>query len=383
MKQPITQFKTLRRKRITVNGIVQGVGFRPFVYTLAKKLNLTGMVYNSPAGVIIEIEGPVSSIREFKSRLLKDAPPLSDIFEIEDEIISVKNSGQFVIELSKTDRKIETLISPDVSICDDCLRELFDKSDRRYHYPFINCTNCGPRYTIIRTIPYDRPFTSMSNFKMCPNCQAEYDDPQNRRFHAQPNACPVCGPKVWYEINGSKQKDSAKEDAFTSIVKDILNGKIAAIKGLGGFHLAVDACNYEAVARLRQRKNREEKPLAIMVEDIKSAEKIAKVRPVEQKLLTGEQRPIVLLEKLNDINIAGNIAPGNKRLGVMLPYTPLHYVLFEHLKMQNPACEPAALVMTSANISEEGICAATSVFKIIRVSCSCCRRRIEKYPLSA
>ena len=355
MNNPSIQKRNLQRRKITVNGIVQGVGFRPYIYKLAKQLKLTGIVYNSAEGVIIEIEGSSTSIDEFLSRLPLETPPLSDISEIQQIRIKTKNSDAFVIESSGKDHDIRTLISPDVSICDDCLKELLDPLDRRFHYPFINCTNCGPRYTIIRTIPYDRPFTSMSDFKMCPDCRHEYDNPTDRRFHAQPNACPDCGPKLWYEINGSEQKAAVGETVFKMAVDDLLKGKIIAVKGLGGFHLVVDASNQQAVARLRQRKNREEKPLAIMVADVHTAEKLIQISMIEKKLLTSEQRPIILLKKKNNIPVADDVAPGNKRLGVMLPYTPLHYVLFEHLKANSDYKSDPILVMTSANLSEEPI----------------------------
>lgn len=346
---------TIQRKRITVNGIVQGVGFRPYIFKLAKELNLVGFVSNSSSGVNIEIEGPEQIVKSFLERLPVETPPLSEISEIQSINIEPQHSESFIIKFSESDKDVQTLISPDVSICDDCIIELFDKFNRRFHYPFINCTNCGPRYTIIRTIPYDRPHTSMDKFKMCPDCQREYDDPTNRRFHAQPNACPVCGPKVWYEYKESTQKLAEGDDCFRHAVDDLIKGRILAIKGLGGFHLAVDATNEMAVALLRDRKNREEKPLAIMIEDFKSAEKLVYINSIEKKLLTSEQRPIVLLKKRNNIPVAGNIAPGNKRLGVMLPYTPLHYILFEYLKEKYSIVGEPILVMTSANLSEEPI----------------------------
>ena len=355
MNETKKQTSHVQRQHIIVNGIVQGVGFRPYIYKLANELNLTGFVSNSSSVVTIDLEGTVKLVEEFLARLPQEAPPLSDISEIHVDSIEKQLSDSFVIELSNSDKDIQTLISPDISICDDCLNELFDKADRRFHYPFINCTNCGPRYTIIRTIPYDRPYTSMAKFKMCPDCQKEYDDPGNRRFHAQPIACPVCGPKVWYEYNDNTQVIAENENCIKQAVDDLLNGKIVAIKGLGGFHLAVDATNQKVVARLRQQKDREEKPLAIMVRNLDAAEKIVKINPVEKKLLSSEQRPIVLLEKKEKTSIADNVAPGNKRLGVMLPYTPLHYVLFEHLKERFTDGDEPILVMTSANLSEEPI----------------------------
>jgi len=344
-----------QRKHITVNGIVQGVGFRPYIYKLAKELKLNGFVSNSSSGVTIEIEGMEQAIKSFLNRLPIEAPPLSDISEIQSKDIQAQNSTSFIIQLSESDKAVQTLISPDVCICDDCLNELMDQSDRRFHYPFINCTNCGPRYTIIKSIPYDRPFTSMAKFKMCPDCQREYDDPANRRFHAQPNACPVCGPEVWYEYNTSAEIAAEDTDCFEQAAADLIKGNILAIKGLGGFHLAVDAANEMAVARLRDRKNREEKPLAIMVADVQTAEKLVHINSTEKKLLTSEQRPIVLLLKKKNLPVAENVAPDNKRLGVMLPYTPLHYVLFAYLKQRYTSGTDPIFIMTSANLSEEPI----------------------------
>ena len=355
MSEPSAKININQRKYIAVNGIVQGVGFRPYIYKLAKELQLTGFVSNSSSGVIIEIEGLENVLEKFIERLPIEAPPLSDISEIQSTDIEPQKSDSFIIRLSESDNDVQTLISPDVSICEDCLNELFNESDRRFHYPFINCTNCGPRYTIIKTIPYDRPFTSMAKFNMCPECQREYDDPSNRRFHAQPNACPICGPKVWYEYNPKTEVTLENADCFKQAVDDLIQGKILAIKGLGGYHLAVDAANELAIARLRDRKNREEKPLAVMVNDLETAEKLVHINSIEKKLLSSEQRPIVLLQKKENIPVAENVAPGNKRLGVMLPYTPLHYILFDYLKQILTDNNEPILVMTSANLSEEPI----------------------------
>ena len=332
-------------KRIDVNGIVQGVGFRPFVYNLAHQYDLKGEVANTSAGVSIHIEGPPESIRAFETDLAEKCPPLAHVVEISGRSESVKSYTEFSIVKSRGQAQMATLISPDVSICDDCRRELFDPDDRRYLYPFINCTNCGPRYTIIDDIPYDRPKTSMRHFKMCTACQAEYDEPTNRRFHAQPNACDQCGPYV--SLHDHHRMPVITADPIQAAADCIRRGQIVAVKGLGGYHLVVDALNGEAVMRLRKRKLREEKPFAIMSADLESIREYARVGPEEETLLTSIQRPIVLLRKKNPSAISETVAPGNKYWGVMLPYTPLHYLLFEHQFM--------ALVMTSANLSEEPI----------------------------
>ena len=332
-------------KKIAVNGIVQGVGFRPFVYNLARQYELKGEVANTSSGVSIHIEGPAERIRFFERDLAEKIPPLAFVVEISSRAESVKKYADFKIVKSKDPVRMSTLISPDVSICEDCLRELFDPGNRRYLYPFINCTNCGPRYTIIDDIPYDRPKTSMRHFKMCATCQAEYDDPTNRRFHAQPNACAVCGPQV--SLYDNRRKAVETDDPIQKAAEFIRQGKIVAVKGLGGFHLAADAENSTAVIRLRNRKMREEKPFALMCEDLKRIRRFARIDPEAQKLLTSIQRPIVLLPKKIPASIVEEVAPRNRYWGVMLPYTPLHYLLLKH--------GFTALVMTSANLSEEPI----------------------------
>ncbi len=332
-------------KRIEVNGIVQGVGFRPFVYNLAHQYDLKGEVANTAAGVSIHIEGPPEYIQAFETDLAAKCPPLAHIVKISGRSESVKPYADFRIVKSRSQTRVSTLISPDVSICDDCLRELFDPRDRRYLYPFINCTNCGPRYTIIDDIPYDRPKTSMRHFKMCNACQSEYDDPTDRRFHAQPNACAECGPFISLYINHREPFDT--DDPVKKAADLIRQGQIVALKGLGGFHLVADAENGEAVRRLRNRKMREEKPFAIMSIDLECIREYAHVEPEEEKLLTSIQRPIVLLKKRTPNPISEEVAPRNKYLGVMLPYTPLHYLILNH--------GFTALVMTSANLSEEPI----------------------------
>ncbi|MBN2426125.1 MAG: carbamoyltransferase HypF [Calditrichaceae bacterium] len=344
-----------QRIEMWINGIVQGVGFRPFVYKLAQKFKLTGFVSNHSKGVLIEAQGAQNNLKLFLRSLKVEAPPFSQIIDVNFKNISLKEEEHFTIKTSVDNAEIHTLISPDLCVCDDCLAELFNPDNRRYLYPFINCTNCGPRYTIIEGIPYDRQKTTMSKFKMCPACQQEYDNPTDRRFHAQPNACPACGPRVWYEEVKNNLNRFHDLEAFDETIDAILEGKILAIKGLGGFHLAVDARNHDAVKRLRERKNREEKPLAIMVENLDDIDKIAITTKNDIKLLTGYTRPIVLLKKRNTSLLAENIAPGNPRLGIMLPYTPLHYILFYLLRKKTYGSDFPVLVMTSANISEEPI----------------------------
>ena len=332
-------------RRMEVNGIVQGVGFRPFVYQLANQYRLNGEVANTSSGVVIHIEGLQNNIESFSADLPRKCPPLARITQISLHHELVKDFKDFSIIASADTALMSTLIPPDVSICDPCRQELFDPKDRRFGYPFINCTNCGPRYTIIDDIPYDRPKTSMKHFKMCPLCQAEYDDPGNRRFHAQPNACKDCGPHVsLFDRDRNKVNTSNPIERTATLLKQ---GCIVAIKGLGGFHLAVDAGNTNAVAALRQRKYREEKPMAVMSLDMAHIRKYAVVKPAEEELLTSFQRPIVLLEKIEPSPISEEVSPRNRYFGAMLPYTPLHYLILSH--------GFTALVMTSGNLSEEPI----------------------------
>jgi len=335
-------------KKLHVNGIVQGVGFRPFVFQLAEKHALKGEVANTSSGVFIHVEGPAEHVAAFEKDLAAKPPPLAYIVEITRQPDTVKNYTDFTIVKSRGEAEIATLISPDVSVCDDCRAELFDPGDRRFRYPFINCTNCGPRYTIIDDIPYDRPKTSMRHFNMCAACQAEYDDPTNRRFHAQPNACADCGPRV--ALCDNLKKSIGGPDPILKAVALLKKGAVLAIKGLGGYHLAADAANSEAVRRLRDRKIREEKPLAVMSPDLAAVRRYAEVSRDEEVLLSSIQRPIVLLQKKKSGLICEAIAPRNKYFGVMLPYTPLHYLLLEN--------SFTALVMTSGNLSEEPIAIA-------------------------
>ena len=337
---------TMLRRRLTINGIVQGVGFRPFLYALARDIGLVGSVYNTSDGVKVEIQGSSEQLSQFDARLRPEAPPLSTIISVEIKEIPVLDEADFTIVASHDNAVVSTLISPDVALCDDCKSELFDKTNRRYRYPFINCTNCGPRYTIIENIPYDRPFTSMKHFPLCETCSIEYQDPADRRFHAQPNACPECGPQVWLTDKQGNKIES--KDPVSETTALLAQGKILAIKGLGGFHLAVDAKNAEAVGHLRLAKGRDEKPLALMVRDLETARTLVHINQEENDTLISVQAPIVLCKRKADASIASNVAPGNDRLGIMLPYTPLHHLLFSK-KLDT-------LVMTSANFSEEPIC---------------------------
>ncbi len=348
--------------RIHITGIVQGVGFRPFVYNLATTLNLKGWVKNTSAGVDIEADGDKDVLDSFLQKLRDDAPPLS---RIDGFIASFGPGNGFtkfdIIHSESVDGAFQP-ISPDVAICDDCLRELFDPTDRRYRYPFINCTNCGPRFTIIQDIPYDRPFTTMAGFKLCPDCEREYKDPTNRRFHAQPVACSVCGPKVWLEFSSKVegQRSDAENDAIEKAHKLLAEGKIVAIKGLGGFHLACDATNAKAVTELRTRKLRVDKPFALMMPDLETIEKHCFVSNEEKALLTSPARPIVLLKKKPESTIVDEVSPKQDWLGVILPYTPLHYLLLDRRPLTvdgETVHSPSStvLVMTSGNLSEEPI----------------------------
>ncbi|OGW39536.1 MAG: carbamoyltransferase HypF [Nitrospirae bacterium RBG_13_39_12] len=348
------------RVRILVKGIVQGVGFRPFVYSLAKSLNLTGFVMNSSEGVVIEIEGKNTS--NFIDRLKREAPPLSQIMGIDITIMQHQGYHDFRIIKSKDEGSF-TLISSDVSTCKDCLSELFNMNDRRYLYPFINCTNCGPRYTITRSIPYDRPNTTMSLFKMCTECEKEYNNPGDRRFHAQPNACHVCGPHVQLIITNEKLKDYGKDNPIESTIELLKNGNIIAVKGLGGFHIACDATNEEAVKSLRFIKRKNNKPFALMAPDVETIKNFCEVSREDEVLLTSTKRPVVLLKKLRN-NLTEAISPNNPCIGFMLPYTPLHYLLFYYpltrtdtgiIEKPQEVTNFEALIMTSGNISEEPI----------------------------
>jgi hydrogenase maturation protein HypF len=340
--------------RIHITGIVQGVGFRPFVYGLALQKDLNGWVRNTSAGVDIEVDGQPAGLKQFIQALKDETPPLARIDSFEFSDCPPTGFTSFKIVHSEPVPGAFIPISPDVSICDDCLRELFDPENHRYLYPFINCTNCGPRFTIIQDIPYDRPKTTMANFEMCPICRTEYEDPLDRRFHAQPVACAVCGPKVWLENSNQIHPVFQKLDAIQQTQKLILAGNIISIKGLGGFHLACDGTNPDAVQELRNRKLRREKPFALMMPDISTVQRHCYVNKDEQKLLESRQRPIVLLKRKPDSPLPLDIAPGQNTLGVMLPYTPLHFLIFAQDLF--PGIQPpSTLVMTSANLREEPI----------------------------
>ncbi len=341
---------------IHITGIVQGVGFRPFIYGLAVRMGIKGWVRNTSAGVDIVVDGTEDVLSVFINSIKSDLPPLARINSLDVSFGSPGDFSGFEIIHSEAMAGAFQPISPDVSICPDCLRELLDPSDRRFHYPFINCTNCGPRFTIISDIPYDRPNTTMAPFEMCPDCAAEYSDPLDRRFHAQPVACPVCGPQVWLEeVKGGKI--SEKEAAIRKAKELLVGGKILAIKGLGGFHLACDATNAESVAELRRRKLRVDKPFALMMRDIADVDQHCYIDRKERALLESRQRPIVLLNWRPDSKIVAQVAPGQHTLGVMLPYTPLHYLLFATSEEENQKgfLGVPPLVMTSGNLSEEPI----------------------------
>ncbi len=335
----------LKRFNLQIEGIVQGVGFRPFVFSTARAQGLAGWVLNNSRGVEIEIEGLEESINNFISILKEKSPPLSRIHSVQAQEIPLKGDHSFFIYESKELADRLPFISPDTDVCDDCLRELFDPSDRRYLYPFINCTNCGPRFTIIRDIPYDRDKTTMHIFTMCPVCEREYHDPLNRRFHAQPIGCWQCGPRVMLLDASGAEVETA--DPVQKTIELLLQGRIVAIKGLGGFHLAVDAAAQDAVVRLRERKHREEKPFALMVRNVETARQLCFTSPAEEEILSSHTKPILLLKKRPRHAIAESVAPGNQFFGIMLPCTPIQHVLMQDNFL--------ALVMTSANISEEPI----------------------------
>jgi hydrogenase maturation protein HypF len=333
------------RTRARVEGTVQGVGFRPFVYRLAAELNLSGWVLNDERGVLLEVEGPNAAVDAFMRRLPAEAPPLAEVERVLPEPRRPEGGAGFRIVESERAGTADALVSPDTATCEDCLRELFDPSDRRYRYPFINCTNCGPRFTIVRGVPYDRPLTTMAGFEMCDACRAEYEDPANRRFHAQPNACPACGPSV--RLLEPAGRPLAVDDPLRAAAATLADGRIVAVKGVGGYHLACRADSERAVAALRARKHREDKPFALMAPDLEAARSLVKLTPDEEQLLLGRERPILIARRRPDAEVAPSVAPLSPDLGVMLPYAPLHHLLM------SDAGTP--LVMTSGNVSDEPI----------------------------
>jgi hydrogenase maturation protein HypF len=332
---------------LRVTGTVQGVGFRPFVYRIAVELGLTGSVANDSRGVIIDVSGSAAALDRFAGRLVAELPPLAHIESLDiTPVDEPSGASAFTIVDSRAEGAPAVAVSVDVATCADCTRELLDPADRRFDYPFINCTNCGPRYTIIVSIPYDRPSTTMAGFVLCDACRAEYTDPANRRFHAEPVCCPVCGPQLSL-LSADGDPLAKADDALDQTVALLAAGKVLAIKGLGGYHLSVDAANPEAVAELRRRKARDDKPFAVMVRDLDEARRVAHVSPAAEAELGSVRRPIVLVPRREDSTLAPRIAPRLPELGLMLPYTPLHTLLLHRFG--------GPLVMTSGNLSDEPI----------------------------
>jgi hydrogenase maturation protein HypF len=334
------------RLRVTIHGAVQGVGFRPFVYRLATDMALHGWVKNSPQGVFIEAEGAKDTLDEFLLRLERERPPISFIQSLEYSVLEPEGYVGFEIRHSDGAGERSAVIMPDIATCPQCREEVFDQRDRRHRYPFTNCTLCGPRFSIVRALPYDRANTTMNSFTMCPRCRREYEDPRDRRFHAQPDACAVCGPRLdlWNENGETLATD---DDALTRAATALTRGLVLALKGVGGFQLLVDARNDEAVRRLRERKHREEKPLAVMFPNLESLRRCARVSSLEERLVTSTESPIVLLERLEGSPLAPSVAPGDPYVGSMLPYTPLHHLLMRELGFP--------VVATSGNLHDEPI----------------------------
>ena len=349
------------RLRLRVTGLVQGVGFRPFVHRLASELGLAGHVGNDTAGVFIEVEGLGPALDEFTARLVSDAPGAARITGVVEEPAAPTGDTAFEIVESPTQGAVHTFVSPDIATCADCLAELFDPADRRARYPFINCTNCGPRFTITRSLPYDRSNTTMADFAMCEACASEYLDPADRRFHAQPVACADCGPRLWFERTGTPGRVEGTDAALGAAQAALARGEVVAIKGLGGYHLACDAASGGAVRRLRDRKHRVDKPFAVMVRDLPTATALVHLDRASADLLASAERPIVLVRRRKGAAVSALVAPANPRLGVLLPYTPLHHLLFAPAPAPAPRAGvggrvPAALVMTSGNLTDEPIC---------------------------
>ena len=330
-------------RHIEIRGTVQGVGFRPWVYRLAAEEGLAGHVRNDATGVTIEAFGSLEALDAFTRRLQTSLPPAARIRELRAHVIPAESNASFSIVQSEERLERRVSIPPDLPTCTDCVAEIFDRANRRFRYPFTNCTNCGPRFTIARDVPYDRPSTTMAAFRMCPDCRREYEDVSNRRFHAQPNACPVCGPRLTLLMPDGTA--IASGDPIGAVAAALRSAQIVAIKGLGGFHLASDATSSDAVQRLRARKRRDEKPFAVMVADLARAEAFAALTVEEQRLLTSVERPIVLATRRDDCALAPEVAPRNPLVGLLLPYTPLHHLLMHDAGIP--------LVMTSGNVSEE------------------------------
>ncbi|OGO10024.1 MAG: carbamoyltransferase HypF [Chloroflexi bacterium RBG_13_68_17] len=338
----------VRGARVSVRGVVQGVGFRPFIYGLARRLDLTGWVRNTSAGVEIAVDGPPERLETFVQAIRTQAPPLARVDDVHVDPCAPDGFDAFEIQASRPVADAFQPISPDIGLCPDCLREMLDPADRRFRYPFINCTHCGPRFTIIRDIPYDRAQTTMAAFPMCPACRKEYEDPLDRRFHAQPVACPDCGPHIWLEVSG--ERPAARQAALSEARRRLQSGQILAVKGLGGFHLACNALDAAAVQELRRRKLRVDKPFALMLADLDAVETHCRADEAARQLLQSPGRPVVILPRRPGSTVAQAIAPGQDTLAVMLPYTPLH-----HLLLEREEGFPEALVMTSGNLSEEPI----------------------------
>ncbi|WP_298819022.1 carbamoyltransferase HypF [Chloroflexus sp.] len=347
MEQPLTNPQQ-RRWRVHVRGIVQGVGFRPFVFGLAERWHLAGFARNDSHGVTIEIEGDESSLQAFVNALRRDAPPLARIDQVSIEPLALMGEREFVIAASEAQERRQALIAPDTATCADCLREITDPADRRYRYPFTNCTNCGPRFTIVLDVPYDRARTTMRSFPLCERCRAEYEDPRDRRFHAQPTACAECGPRLRWSAD-------PLADPLVAAAAAIAQGQIVAIKGLGGYHLACAADDEAAVSRLRQRKQREARPLALMARDEAVVARLCDLDPAARRLLASPACPIVLMPRRSDAPVAPSVAPGMQTLGVMLPYTPLHHLLMAEYAALVGQERVAAIVLTSGNLSDEPI----------------------------
>jgi hydrogenase maturation protein HypF len=338
------------RTRARVLGTVQGVGFRPFVYRVAHEQGLGGWVLNDEHGVLLEVEGEPGDVARFFARVRFEAPPLAAVDSVSCQPVPAVGEPAFTIRASPRGGTPDALVAADSAMCEDCLTELGDPADRRYRYPFINCTNCGPRFTIVRDVPYDRPLTTMAAFVMCDACRHEYEDPGDRRFHAQPNACPVCGPQVRL-LDASGTEIPGAGDPIRVVAERLAAGAVVAVKGLGGYHLVCDAANEQAVAGLRARKHREDKPFALMVPDAEACAELIEVSPATRALLQSPARPIVLARRRPGAAVAATVAPGAPELGVMLPYTPLHQLLIADAG----ALATRALVMTSGNVSDEPI----------------------------